>query len=53
VTPKEAVNVVDLGYFGVEKDFLDQLSKLPFKKKRNLEISSEEKERNKIHSKKR
>jgi hypothetical protein len=53
VTPKEVVNVVDLGYLGVEKDFPDQLSELPYKKKRNQDLSQEEKEYNKIHSRKR
>ena len=39
VTPsKQVVNVVDLGYLGVEKDFPEQLSALPYKKKRNQEI---------------
>ncbi len=53
VTPKEVVNVVDLGYLGVEKDFSDQLSALPYRKKRNQDLSQEEKEYNIIHSKKR
>ncbi len=54
VTPKQVVNVVDLGYLGVEKDLPEQLSALPFKKKKNQpEIFGEEKEYNKIHSKKR
>jgi DDE superfamily endonuclease/Helix-turn-helix of DDE superfamily endonuclease len=54
VIPKEVVNVVDLGYLGIEKDFPQQLSALPCKKKRNQkELSDEEKEHNKIHSKKR
>ncbi|HXT83970.1 MAG TPA: transposase family protein [Verrucomicrobiae bacterium] len=35
VIPKEVVNVFDLGYLGIEKDFPDQLSALPFKRKRN------------------
>ncbi len=35
VTPKDVVNVYDLGYLGVEKDFPEQLSSLPYKKKRN------------------
>ena len=38
VTPKEVINVVDLGYLGVEKDFPEQLSSLPNRKKRNHEI---------------
>ena len=54
VTPKQVVNVFDLGYLGIEKDFPEQLSALPYKKKRNQqELSAEEKEYNKIHSKKR
>jgi DDE superfamily endonuclease len=55
VTPKQVVNVIDLGYFGVEKDFLEQLSALPYKKNRNQEelLHQEEKEYNKNHSKKR
>ena len=43
VTPKQVVNVVDIGYLGVEKDFPEQLSALPYKKKRNYEMSQEEK----------
>ena len=54
ITPKEVVNVFDLGYLGVEKDFPEQLSSLPKRKKRNQgEIYKEEKETNKNHSKKR
>jgi hypothetical protein len=53
VTPKQVVNVVDLGYLGIEKDFPAQLSSLPFRKKRNLQLSQEEKEYNKNHSKRR
>ena len=53
VTPKQVVNVIDLGYLGVETDFPEQLSALPCKKKRNYELSAEEKYYNKMHSKKR
>ena len=53
VTPKEVVNIFDLGYLGVEKDFPEQLSVLPNRKKRNQDLSQEEKEHNKNHSKKR
>ncbi|MGN6623345.1 MAG: transposase family protein [Candidatus Nitrosocosmicus sp.] len=53
VTPEKVVSVFDLGYRGVENDFPEQLSSLPFKKKRNQELSQEEKEYNKSHSKKR
>jgi len=37
----------------VEKDFPEQLSVIPYKKKRNQFLSDDEKEYNKIHSKKR
>ena len=53
ITPKKVVNVFDLGYFGVETDFLEQLSSIPNRKKRNVELSQEEKEYNENHSKKR
>jgi hypothetical protein len=53
VTPKKVVNVFDLGYLGVEKDFSEQLSSIPKRKKRNLDLSQEEKEYNKNHSRKR
>jgi hypothetical protein len=54
VTPKQVVNVLDLGYLGVEKDFPEQLSALPYKKKRNCELyAEEEKDYNQYHSKKR
>jgi hypothetical protein len=38
-TPKKVVNVFDLGYLGVETDFLEQLSSIPSRKKINLELS--------------
>ncbi|MER5174469.1 MAG: transposase family protein [Candidatus Nitrosocosmicus sp.] len=38
---------------GIEKDFPEQKSFLSYKKKRNQELSQEEKEYNKSHSKKR
>jgi DDE superfamily endonuclease len=53
VIPKEVVTVVDLGYLGIEKDFPEQLSALPCKKKINQSLSGEEKEYNKSHSKER
>jgi hypothetical protein len=43
-TPKQVVNVFDLGYLGIEKDFPEQLSSLPNRKKRNKELSQKEKE---------
>ncbi len=54
VTPPQVVNVYDLGYLGIEKDFPDQLSALPYRKKRNHEdLSDEERYYNKDHSKRR
>jgi hypothetical protein len=53
VTPKEVVNVFDLGHPSVEKDFPEQLSALLHRKKRNLETSAEEIDYNKSHSIKR
>jgi hypothetical protein len=50
---KQVVNVFDLGYLGIENDYPELLSSLPSRKKRNLELSAEEKEYNKSHSKKR
>ena len=53
VNPKKVVNIFDLGYLGVEKDFPEQQSCIPIRKKRNIELSQEEKEYNKNHSKER
>ncbi|HXT84250.1 MAG TPA: transposase family protein [Verrucomicrobiae bacterium] len=53
ITPKKVVNVFDLGYLGVETDFLEQLSPIPNRKKINQELSQEEKEYNMNQSKKR
>ncbi len=53
VTPKEVVNIYDLVYLGVEKDFPEQLSAPPYRKRKNKELSAEEKEHNKSHSIKR
>ncbi len=54
-TPKQVVvNVFDLGYLGVDKNYPEQISSLPYKKKTNHEVlSQEEKEYNKIFPKKR
>jgi hypothetical protein len=53
VTPNQVVNVFDLGYLGVEKDFPDQLSSLPNRKKRRMAMSQEEINFNQEHAKKR
>jgi hypothetical protein len=53
-TPNQVVNVFDLGYLGIENDFPEQKSSLPFRKKRNLDLSEEEeREYNKDHAKRR
>ena len=52
VIPKQVVNVVDLGYLGIETDFPEHLSALPYKKKRNGFLSDDEKDYNKNYSKK-
>jgi hypothetical protein len=53
LTPKQVVNVVDLGYLGIEKDFPEQLSSIPKRKRRNQELSDDRKNYNKNHSIKR
>ncbi len=54
VIPKQIVNVINIGYLSVVNDFSEELSALPYKKKRNQKaLSQEEKEYNIIHSKKR
>ena len=53
IMPKEVVNVYDLGYLGIEKDYPKQTSSIPNRKKRNLELSQEETEYNKNHYQKR
>lgn len=53
VTPKQVVSVFDLGCLGVGRDHPEQLSSLPYKKKKDQGLSAEEKERNKSHSRKR
>jgi hypothetical protein len=55
VTPKQVVTIFDLGYLGAEKDFPEQKSSIPKRKKGNQEreLSMEEKDYNKTHSKKR
>lgn len=54
ITPKQVVSVFDLGYLGVERDFPDQISSLPNRKKRSQkELAQGEKEYNQNHSRKR
>ena len=49
VTPKQVVNVFDLGYLGVGKDFPDLQSSMPNRKKRKQDLSQEEKGYNQNH----
>jgi hypothetical protein len=52
-TPSQVENVLDLGYLGCEKDFPTVKYSLPVKKKRNIDLTIEEKEYNKNHSRQR
>ena len=52
--PKQVVNVIDLGYLGIEKNFPEQKSSLPKRKKRNHGIITRRKRGSiKNHAKKR
>ena len=48
----QVVNVFDLGYLGIEKDFPEQLLSLPNRKKRNKELSKRKKNTTKVILKK-
>ncbi len=41
-TPKDVLNGFDLGYLGVEKDFPEQMSSIPIRKKRQQHLSQQE-----------
>ena len=47
--PKDIVNMFDLGFLGVEKEYPEQKSELPIKKKRNQVLTKEEEEYNRNH----
>jgi hypothetical protein len=51
--PKDVLSMYDLGFLGVEKDFPEQKSSLPIKKEKDHELTADEKEYNKNHSRKR
>ena len=51
VLSEELLVFYDLGYLGVEKDFPDQISILPYKKKKGKELLDYQKEWNKSQSK--
>ena len=42
--PKDVVNMFDLGFLGVEEDFPQQLSSLPFKKEKDCELTVQQKD---------
>ena len=50
-TPLQVENILDLGYLGVKNDFPTVKHVLPFKKKRKIGLSDEEKKHNRKHSK--
>ena len=43
----------DLGFLGVEEDFPQQLSSLPFKKEKDCELTVQQKDYNREHSRRR
>lgn len=51
--PNEVISMFDLGFFGVEKDYPEQRSSLPFKKEKDCELTVQQKEYNRNHSRKR
>ena len=51
--PKDVMSMFDLGFLGVEKDFPKQKASMPIKKEKNCELSSQQKEYNRNHSRKR
>ena len=51
VLSEELMVFYDLGYLGVEKDFPDQTSVLPYKKKKGKKLTLSQKEWNKLQSK--
>ncbi|MDN5867584.1 MAG: transposase [Candidatus Nitrosocosmicus sp.] len=51
--PKEVVSMFDLGFFGVQKDYPEQRSSLPIKRKKNQILTEEEEEYNREHSRRR
>lgn len=49
--PEDVMVFYDLGYLGIEKDFENQISILPYKKKSGKELTISQKEWNKLQSK--
>lgn len=53
LTPPKVKSYFDLGYTGIENDFSDVKAVLPVKKKRNVELTENEKRYNKRHRRQR
>jgi hypothetical protein len=53
VIPKDVMNLYDLGFLGVEKDYPNQKSSLPIKREKGCDLTAEENEYNRNHSAKR
>jgi hypothetical protein len=53
LTPSQVKNYFDLGYYGIEKDFPDLKVALPVKKKRNIDLTKQEKRYNRKQRKQR
>jgi len=51
VLSEELMRFYDLGYLGVEKDFLGQTSVLPYKRKKGKQLAEYQKEWNRLQSK--
>jgi hypothetical protein len=51
--PKDVMSMFDLGFLGVEKDYPEQKSSLPIKKDKDCELTVQQKEYNREHSKRR
>jgi hypothetical protein len=51
--PNDVMNMLDLGFLGIEKDFPQQKSSLPIKREKGCELTTEQKEYNRNHSRKR
>ena len=51
--PNEVTSMYDLGFLGVEDDYPEQKSSLPFKKEKGCELMVQQKEYNRNHSAKR
>lgn len=47
----QLLNFYDLGYFGIQKDYPDKISILPYKRKKGKQLIDSQKEWNKLHSK--